>query len=175
MFRNKKWAILLILPVILLAAAGCGATSTQPSEQDQVQANQQKLATAVPLPNLSNSLERTNISKRLQMFDNPNKVSYIYLVSFGKVMAFYTIKGKVTSGGKRLTSPQQQVDSSDCGSGNCELVMEQPELDGTYGNSAPYIFFWTTDNVYVQWSGEYMEVDQPLQLTTTPELVRTVK
>lgn len=173
---NKRWAILLILPAILLMADSCdGNTSSPPNEAQKVQENQNKLAIAVPLPNLNNSLERTNISKRLQMFDDPNKVSYIYLVSYGKVMSFYTIKGKVTSGSKRLTSPDAQLGSCNNYQGDNCTTTAAPELDGTYGSSASYIFFWTTDGVYVQWSGDYMEVDQPLKLSTQPELVQQLK
>lgn len=154
----------------------CGsATNQQQDEQDKVTSQINKLTVASPVPSLETSLERDNISKRLQLFSNPAKISYIYLTSYGKVMAFYTVKGKVTSGSKRLTSTERQVDSSNCATGNCSMVMESPELDGTYGSSASYIFFWTTDGTYVQWNGEYMLADQPLQLTTTPELVRQVK
>ena len=134
--------------------------------------------TAVPLPQLDNSLERINIKKRLETFDAPNKVSYIYLINYGRVMAFHTIKGKVTSGGKRLTSTEREVKSDiDCGEWNCDhvSVMEAPELDGSYGNSAPYIFFWDTDGVYHQWSSDYLLVDQPLKLQSVPELIREVK
>lgn len=158
-------------------------SSDTPTETQAVQNNQKKLSVAVPLPVLENSLERVNISKRLSTFDDPAKISYIYLTSYGKVMAFYTVKGKVTSGGKRLTRQSVTVD----GDGNVADVgndvydqtgayaVEQPELDGTYGSSSPYIFFWTTEDAYVQWSGEYMLSDQPLKLTTTPELVRQIK
>lgn len=173
--KKSYFLLPVLLCAILLTGEGCddAATITQQSEQAAVQAVHDKQATAVPLPVLDNSLERVNIKKRLETFDNPNKVSYIYLINYGKVMAFYTIKGKVTSGGKRLTSTQQQVDSR--WNSPAAFVMEAPELDGTYGSSNPYIFFWTTDGVYVQWTGDYMLVDQPLQLSTQPELVRTIK
>lgn len=187
-------AIIGILASIVLAAmthrahadtdVSCGgwfepscssATDQKQIEQESVTAQLVRLTKAVPTPRLETSLERINISKRLQLFSDESKISYIYLVSFGKVMAFYTVKGKITSGAKRLTSPQQLVESTWCGSGNCSLVTDAPELDGTYGHSADYIYFWTTDGTYVQWNGEYMLADQPLQLTTTPELVRSVK
>lgn len=172
---KNKWKLLLVIPAVALLAASCDGSVNQPI-QNQVNANQNKLENAVPLPQLNNSLERANISKRLQLFDDQNKVSYIYLVSFGKVMSFYTIKGKVTSSSKRLTSNQQLThNDNDCSSGNCDLVTESPSLDGTYGASDNYIFFWTTDGVYVQWSGDYMEVDQPLKLSTQPELLQTIK
>lgn len=149
------------------------ASDLQQIEQENVSTNQSKLETAVPLPQLENSLERSNISRRLSTFNDPAKVSYIYLINYGRVMAFYTIKGKITSGGKRLTSSQRQIDTQF--SSPSTVVMESPELDGTYGSSAPYVYFWTTDGVYVQWSGDYMLVDQPLQLTSQPELIRNVK
>lgn len=166
------------------SAAACGwfsscsnenASDLQQTEQQKITNNQKRLEDAVGIPTLNNSLERANISKRLTSFNDPNKVTYIYLVSFGKVMSFYTVKGKVTSGGKRLTSSQRQLDSQNCGSGNCGLVMESPELDGTYGSSNPYIYFWTTDGAYIQWSGDYMQSDQPLKLATQPELTRAVQ
>lgn len=150
------------------------ATDLQRNEQDIVSSTVDRLTQAVPAPQLTSSLERKNIKKRLEIFSNESKVSYIYLINYGRIMAFYTIKGKVTSGSKRLTSSQRKI-SIDCGQYCNETLAESPELDGTYGSSNPYIFFWTTDGTYVQWSGDYMLVDQPLQLTSQPELVRQVK
>ena len=173
---KKTLLLLSLIAIVGLGITGCSldtpspvgtAAQEQQQEQQAVKDNQQKLAVAVPLPQLNNSLERINIKKRLETFDNPNKVSYIYLVNFGKVMAFYTIKGKITSGNKRLTS-DQTLNPCDGGEYNQDCIMSAPELDGTYGTSAPYIFFWTTEGVYVQWSGDYMLVDQPLKLTTQP-------
>ena len=166
-------------------ACGWFSSCSGPSDTQTVADTQKKLQTAVPLPQLSNSLERQNIAKRLTTFDDPAKISYIYLTSYGKVMAFYTVKGKITSGNKRLTNPERAI--NDCGGlinpdggegWNCTngtITVPSPELDGTYGSSAEYIYFWTTDGTYVQWNGEYMMADQPLQLTTQPELVRAVK
>lgn len=164
-------------------AGGCGgwfqpdcnsASGLQQGEQQRVTDNQIKMEKAEPIPQLQDSLERSNIKKRLEAYNNPNKISYIYLVSFGRVMSFYTIKGKVTSGSKRLTSTERFV-QCDQGEYDGECQTESPELDGTYGNSTSYIYFWTTDNVYVQWSGDYMLVDQPLKLATTPDLTREVQ
>ena len=154
--------------------ASCDSASGQAQTQsDQVAQTMSKLLQQVPAPQLDNSLERANISKRLTTFSDPAKISYIYLVSYGRVMAYYVVKGKITSGNKRLT-PQNQVAYQDIGSPD-NVVVEAPELDGTYGSSNPYVYFWTTDGTYVQWSGDYMLTDQPMQLATQPDLVRTVK
>lgn len=180
--------IAIIMSATVSKASACGwfsSCASTPSDTEKVASTQKALSNAVPLPTLSNSLERVNISKRLTTFDDPAKVSYIYLTSYGKVMAFYTIKGKVTSGSKRLTSTNRVIDDygtllnlnggEGWNSGSTIINVDAPELDGTYGNSNPYIFFWTTDGTYVQWNGEYMLSDQPLKLTTQPELVREIK
>jgi hypothetical protein len=180
--KNKRWLLALIpIAAIALMADSCDsqspnadATQNQQQEQQTVVNNQVKLQQVEPVPVLSDSLERKNIITRLNTFNDPNKVSYIYLISYGKVMSFYTIKGKVTSGNKRLTSTDQIVDDGDPSTSDTKKVVEAPELDGTYGNSNPYIFFWTTSGVYVQWSGDYMLVDQPLQLSTPPDMVMSV-
>ena len=164
-----------MFPRGIVPVAKAGDTSERITPESQaVQQNQDKLYNSVPLPQLDTSLERINIKKRLELWNNENKVSYIYLVNYGRVMAFYTVKGKVTSGSKRLTATDKIVQNNSYESG-AYSVIGAPELDGTYGNSNPYIFFWTTDGVYVQWSGDYMLVDQPLQLTTQPELIRQIK
>lgn len=180
-------AIIGILVAVILSALGakhaeacgffssCASTpSARQTERETVNDTYQRLVDQSPAPKLENSLERSNISKRLTTFSNPAKLSYVYLVSFGKVMAFYTVKGKITSGSKRLTDPKQFV-TCDQGEYDGQCETDAPELDGTYGGSGDYIYFWTTDGTYVQWNGEYMLADQPLQLTTQPELVRTVK
>lgn len=172
----------LFHPATVSACGGWFEPSCASQEQgNAVQDNLNKLTQQVPIPNLSNSIERSNISKRLTAFSDPNKISYIYLVSYGRVMAFYTIKGKVTSGSKRLTAQSVSVDScgniAGIGQSLCtgSFNVEQPELDGTYGSSNPYVYFWTTSGAYIQWSGDYMLADQPLQLSTAPELTMTVK
>lgn len=184
----KKFIILSIVLVLFvfgtqMAFASCGgffepscddASTQQMNEQDFVTTTINKLVQAVPAPQLKTSLERKNIKKRLEIFSDESKVSYIYLTSFGRVMAFYTVKGKITSGSKRLTSSARLI-QCDKGEYNGDCEMESSELDGTYGSSSPYVFFWTTDGTYVQWNGEYMLADQPLKLTTQPELVREIK
>jgi hypothetical protein len=49
--------------------------------------------------------------------------------------------------------------------------MESPDIDGSYGENAHGVFFFTTDGAYVEWSGTYFWTDRPLKLTQPPELV----
>ncbi len=171
-------------------AEACGfftpcENSSSAKEAKQLEDNQQRLINAVPIPSLQDSLERKNISKRAETFNKPDKISYIYFVSYGKVMAFYTVKGKVTSLNSYMTPQERLIDGygNKCGSNsdgegntaiNC-FTVQAPDIDGSYGENANGIFFFTTEGAYVEWKGDYMMSDQPLKLTTQPELVREIQ
>lgn len=164
-------------------ASACGWFSdcSAPAQPNATQASNQvaqKIAKAVPIPQLTNSSERVNVSKRAVLFDDPNKISYIYLVSFGKVMAFYTVQGKVSSLRSYMTPEQKLIEynGDNCTSTyyNSCYVVDAPDIDGTYGENVDGIFFFTTEGAYVEWKGDYMMSDQPLKLSTQPELVRQI-
>ena len=169
----KTITVLLSLLCVCFAV-GCGnmpeTGQTTMHEMEQTEANHTKLVKAVPPPRLSTSLERKNRVKRLERFNNENKVSYIYLVSFGKIMAHYTMKGKVSSVNSLLTTPEQMVVRKTYGN-VVTATIQSPDLDGSYGSNGDGIFFFTTEDVYVEWSGQYMLCDQPLKLTQPPELI----
>lgn len=159
----------------------CNTQNTQKKEAQLTEENQRRLLQAVPVPKLETSQERVNLVKRLERFNNADKVSYIYLVNYGKVMAFYTIKGKVSSVNSMLTTTEQIVnkDGGQCswsGSSSYDCyVVASPDIDGSYGSNGDAIFFFTTEDAYVEWQGDYMLADQPLKLTTQPELVRQIQ
>jgi len=179
--KRRKIFGLFIGIVALLLFAGCGVRDkgssgvTQREEASFTERQQQKLIKAVPPPALEYSLERENLSKRLVRFNDPNKVSYIYLISYGKVMGFYAIKGKVSSVNSRLTTGEQIVSRGSTASFFDRYVVESPQLDGSYGTNGNAIFFFTTEGVYVEWSGVYMLSDRPLKMSTPPALVYTKK
>lgn len=184
----RKWVPLLILiGIICMGQDDCARSDTAKSSRavGEIQAKDQdvtaetfaRLNKAVPPPIVKESVERTNLVERLTRFNVANKISYIYLVSFGKVMAYYPIKGKVSSVNSMLTCTQQLVDDRQGrsnGRSNVHVV-DSPDLDGSYGSNGDGIFFFTTEGVYVEWNGEYMLVDQPLKLSTPPALVYTRK
>lgn len=156
----------------------CNTTNTQKREAIITEDNQRRLLDAIPVPIVNTSEERKNLVRRLERFNDENKISYIYLVNYGKVMAFYTIKGKVSSVNSMLTTTEQVVDKAgkQCSYNNNECyVVSSPDIDGSYGSNGDAIFFFTTDDTYVEWRGDYMLADQPLKLTTQPELVRQIQ
>jgi hypothetical protein len=176
---------LLLIPVALVGVmflAGCDSTvmeETANVEQTLTEENQSGLLQNQPPPKLNWSLERDNLIKRTNLWNDPNKISYIYLINFGKVMAFYTIKGKVSSVNSQITNTEQltftRKPSLTGGWFNIEGSLPSPSEDGSYGTNGDAIFFFTTEGAYVEYAGDYMLADQPLKLSTQPELVREIK
>lgn len=160
--------IIAVGVVVAVAMSNSNAPSASaPTATDTVN----KVVASTPVPQVTDSSERANVALRASTFQDPNKISYVYLISYGKVMAFYTIKGKVSSLQSYMTPTDKLVknDGSACDgweeAGQC-YVMDAPDIDGTYGDNVDGIFFL---------KGDYMMSDQPLQLATPPELVEAVK
>lgn len=123
-------------------------------------------------PHLQDSVELHNLHERLNRYNTATKISYIYLMSnTGQVVSYYTIKGKVTANGSQMT-PTQAVnfvcDNNGDGNYTCDhVITELPEDDLSYGPSEPGVFFFTTDNVMVTTSLEYILSDAPLKINST--------
>jgi hypothetical protein len=171
--------VIVATACLCVVLAGCPPTRTSTATQQQEQAtteNQQAIhLQTMPPPVLKRSQERKNLIERLERFNTDSKVSYIYLVNFGKVMAFYPVKGKVSSVNSLLTTPEQIKSFYHTQGGDHSVVVASPDLDGSYGSNGDAVFFFTTDGTYVEWSGDYMLCDKPLKLSTPPELVLEIK
>lgn len=163
--------------------AGCEPIPAQPSTSQvnaqAVEANQQRLQTVIPAPQLQTSLERKNLVERLERVNQQNMSGFIYLLSQGHVVASYAVRGKVTSLNSYLQAEQALTYDSKCsgrGEGYCAgQLVEQPDYDGAYGKNDDGVFFFTADsNAYVEWHGEYLFSDQPLKLNQEPLMVRQV-
>jgi hypothetical protein len=182
-----KKSIFIVLFIALFVFCGCDMeTSTQGIEMKKQEETQKSLTESVPVPKITKSTTREALSKRAQLFDANNKITYIYLINYGKVMAFFTVQGQAVSLRSYLTPMETIVDyNGNVCSGdsynNCYsagyggIVVQAPDLDGTYGDNPDGIFFFTTEGAYVEWKGDYMVSDQPLKLTQQPELIREIE
>lgn len=140
-------------------------------EQKTTENNQARLINAVGAPALQTSLERKNLAERLSRINQQNMSGCIYLVNYGTVMAFYPVRGKVTSLNAYLTGDQKFARAPN---GEYDLV-EQPDYDGAYGKNADGIFFFTADSdAYVEWQGDYLWSDQCLKLNQQPLMIRQI-
>lgn len=176
MKNSKLFVAGLYLIALMLTVTGCfeDPKSSAKIEMAQNEENQLHLARVIPPPKLQTSLERKNLVRRLERINREEIVSYIYLISYGKVMAYYPIRGKVSSLNSYLTAMERVERFGSAASTYQYVTMEAPDQDGSYGKNADGVFFFTTEGVYVEWKGEYLWADQPLKVTQPPELIQMV-
>jgi hypothetical protein len=170
----KKIYIALAATALLIGCQQQGRSSSQ-TERVSVEVNQRKLIQAIPAPSLTTSLERKNLAERLTRINQQNMSGYVYLLSYGRVVASYPIRGKVTSLNAYLMGNEKPEDDPNGTMDAGSIMVEQPDFDGAYGKNADGVFFFTADsNAYVEWAGDYLFSDQPLKLNQEPMMVRSV-
>lgn len=157
----------LFVATALVVLTGCEEVNRPKYDQAQ------KAKEAAASINFTENAEIDNIKKRLQLTANPAAIGFIILLNEAGQPIFYTsVKGKITSGGKRLTEPDR---AGAFGAGQNNVVRAAPSDEGTWGSSSPYIFFWTVDDQYIQWSGHYLYSDKPFRLKIDPLVVAGIK
>jgi len=166
----RATALITVGAVLTVAITACTSASPVQEKNQQITEEafaQQEEAVGYPLDEMTNSLERQNLRERLLRYNNPNKISYIYLLSeMGGIYAYYTVEGKVTANGSQMLAQDLLTRKCDGGGGTCSepMVTTGPGDDGSYGPSEPGIFFFTTDGVMVTWSGPYLMTDAPMKI-----------
>jgi hypothetical protein len=107
------------------------------------------------------TVEQINVRDRLKADNTPGSIKHLYVISpySGQVLIYSTVRGKVTSGGKRLTP---NTITSNPGEGYCNsgfdieiggsrrCTDEVLQDDGSYGSSGEYIFWFDTRGIYHQ-------------------------
>ena len=153
--------ISVALVSICLVLTGCDVSQTEESAKN-TQAD--KAAAAANSITFTDNAEINNIKDRITLTSKPGLLGYVAIINkVGSVVMYTPVRGKITSGNKRLTKPWE-LHRTDCGPNYCVNTTEAPSDEGTYGSSNPYIYFWTPTGRYVQTSMEYIYSDQPLRL-----------
>ena len=169
MTKNRTLKLAAVAAVIVAVLTGCNSSkpSAQKQQQQVTEQYATKLTAAVPYPlaAMNDSLERANLRERLLRYNQPSKISYVYVLSYdGKVLSYYTIKGKVTSTQSQLTNTQNIQGCPSGGSGTCGVVVDSMSDDGSYGpneGGPSGVFFFTTDGVLVETSMPFVVTDAP--------------
>lgn len=178
----KKVIGIIIVLLIITTFSGCYTTTeikqadyrnnTLGKEAAITEQNQERLLNNQPVEQVDYSNERDNLNKRNKEWNDKNKIGYLYCIGdTGAIIAFYTIKGKVSSINSMLTTNLQMVRNPFYYINNSSadvLLMESPNLDGSYGTNGDGIFFYLTDGTYAEWNGKYMLTSQPIKLSTPP-------
>lgn len=145
----KKFIYILSGVVLIFGLSACSGSG-------DLQDRQEKNDAVV----VKNSLETKNLKEKLRRDEeSAGKIGYVYIMTFGKFVGYYTITGKVSSNGSQL-APEEDVVRPCAG---CErLVVDGPQDDNTYGTGDPGIFFFTTEGAMVVTSLDYLYSDQPI-------------
>ncbi len=177
------WAVLCaaFLSINATSQNGCDAPPPRASASG-VQATQ--VTVKVGADGLTS--EQRNVGARLVQDNKPGAIEHLYIISAysGQVLLYSTVKGKVTSSGKRLSPPN--IDSRYCyddKDNNCtdgfgvdlggKTFVTKDVLgdDGTYGNSAEYIYWWDSTGIYHQL---YVTGGMIVQISSEPIAVKSV-
>ena len=128
------------------------------------------------------TVEQRNVRDRLVADNKPGSIKHLYVISAysGQVLIYSTVRGKVSSSGKRLTPSTVVVGSSgdyrrngfavNVG-GDSLTTSEVLEDDGTYGSSVPYVYWFDAKGAYHQ---HYVEGGQIVHISDQPLAVKSI-
>lgn len=134
-------------------------------------AEQQLTSVAYPASQMRDSLERRNLRERLLRFNKPHKVGYLYVMSFGKFVGYYVVKGKVSSVQSQMTNTQQTWEASR----DNDTVVDSIGDDGSFGPNEGGdrgVFFFTVTGAMVETTLDWVYSDAPLHIDVPNLLAR---
>jgi hypothetical protein len=159
----KKIAIAGVAAALVLSLSACeeaGNTAQGEGQAVTEQAfDQQSKAVPYPATELKDSLERRNLKDRLLRTNKPDAIGYVYLMNFGQIVGYYTIKGKVSSTQSQMTTDNLIIDRYEG-----DVVVNAPGDDGSYGPNEDGIFFFTTEGAMVTTSLDYIWADNQIAI-----------
>lgn len=175
---------LVLISIMFMGNSGCEPTPMVDSAYNEAaKANEDAIKNVISndtLPTIERSLERENIKRRVEFINQADRIGYLYLISDnGQLIKEVQVLGKVSSLNSYLTPMEQiewfrSVDVGD-GYGDVPIVTQAADLDGTYGENAEGIFWFTPDEVYQEWSGMYFYSSERMTFTTQPLLIEQIK
>lgn len=158
--------LILILVAVAVSLGGCQPSTSAPAKLSQAD----KAAAAANSIVFTDNAEIANIKRRVELTSKPGLLGYIVLFGQGG----QSVIGKVTSAGKRLTPPYAINTFHNGNGGTSGIQVPSPSDEGTWGSGDSYIYYWTPDGSYRQWSGEYLYSDKPIRLNVQPIAVSVI-
>ncbi len=164
---------------LILIAAFAGCTTPQVNSNVKSDSGVSKAHIEITPGTDGLTVEQRNVKERYKRDNDLGAAKHLYIVSAysGQTILYSTVKGKVTSSGKRLT-PSGVVDNGgeyyansygfpvNIG-GHAARTEEVLQDDGTYGSSAEYIFWIDERGAYHQHyvsGGQIVHIsDKPVQ------------
>lgn len=167
----ESMVIVAIVGILIACLFGMQGCKLDQRTQTVKATQSDKAKRAADSIRFTENAEIDNIKKRLELTSNPGLLGFVLLMNEAGQPIMYTgVKGKITSGGKRLTRGQI-LEKGDRGNNYGHFVMKSPSDEGTWGSSNPYIYFWTTQGQYMQWNGKYLYSDKPFRTKIEPLII----
>lgn len=170
----KKMLCTVLAAAMLSLLAACPEVSQSPKSTSGVEKQTVKVTAGAD----GMTTEQRAIVERYKEDNKPGSVKHLYVISAfsGDVLLYSTVKGKVTSSGKRLSpysvavQDGQYVGGAHGGflmniGGEMKATGEVLQDDGTYGSSEPYIYWWDSKGVYHQ---HYIAGGQIVHVSSAP-------
>lgn len=146
---------------LLLSASSCGS----PASDKATQQREEKSKNVILCGDTGQSQECLNLDKKFKRDNDPNRVTYVYLLSWtGEFIGYYVVKGKVSSNQSQMGPMDQSMKLCGWSDSGCYGVVEAPGDDGSYGPNEDGIFFFTADDTKITWNGMYQQSDKPLNI-----------
>ena len=189
---KKILLVVLVIAMVVVIFTGCDTESVKSTAQKTSQDTQNSISAGAniienqPAPtDLDYSLERYNVIRRAYWVNGQREkanslqcevekpLGYIVLFSeAGAVVGNFIVDGKVSSLNSYLFPAQTDYDwsgdtiGSDYGASSSSSVytVENPGIDGAYGQNVTGIFFFTTDGKYIEWTGDFLYSDIPFEV-----------
>jgi hypothetical protein len=129
------------------------------------------------------TIEQKNIAERLERDNKVGSIKHLYIISpySGQVILYSTVKGKVTSSGKRLTpNTVASIANTRAEYGGGPVVAlgdsnyhtgEVLQDDGTYGSSCEYIYWFDSKGIYHQ---HFFTGGQIIHISEQPIAVKNI-
>ena len=166
--------------LLFILISGLLLTSCVESQQQKSDSGVKKATTKIKTNPDGTTIEQKNIIERLKRDNDIGSIKHLYVISSytGDVLQYSTVKGKVTSGGKRLSPKTVNGNGNSIGysntvrlNGTTYTTDEVLDDGGAYGDSGNYLFWFDTQGNYHQYypsGGTYLEIcDRPLRVKKT--------
>jgi hypothetical protein len=170
----KNFKILLSLTVLFIFTS-CQINTDQAKSDSGVQ----KASVTVKTDETGKTVEQNNYIERVKRDNELGSTKHLYIISSytGDVLEYSTVKGKVTSGQKRLSPSSVTANSLNSSQNYSNWVIlnnqaftttEVPDEYGMYGSSSSYFYWFDAQGNYHQYfpsGGTFVHIsDRPLRI-----------
>jgi hypothetical protein len=157
-FRTRRGrtvgTLIAIVTALLLTGASCEAEdSSQRRESQSRQSTYDALVSQQPAERMNYSPSRETINFWIRTWDEPDKLSYVYLQNAsGDLLGYYVLKGLPVSYCAGLTPGYEFIDPDGGGAAE-EVAVPAPGVDGVYYSGAQCNTYFGQDAT----TGSYIE------------------